>query len=208
MFPTEAPTPVESPQPVAGSSGAALPIKTAHHGERVFETAREILARIHAIRLQAMHEMGSMELDQTLARTLMAEFARLQLIISEDLTKSLIAFRTDLETSCEVLSSDFARTLNLHPDDPVSCQVEAIIQKFQQSTSMKMNLPLMELGTAREDMEGFLRSCLHEISSQSESWELIKELSWKLLATPAGYEKLFRPPNLTSEPCSSESWLD
>ena len=112
----------------------------------------------------------------------MAEFARLQLIISEDLTKSLIAFHTDLETSCEVLSSDFVRTLNLHPNDPVSRQVKAIIQKFQQSTSMKMNLPLMELGAAREDMEGFLWSCLHKISSQSESHELIEELSWKLSA--------------------------
>ena len=183
VFPTEAPTPVESPQPVVGSSGAALPIKTAHHEERVLETAHKILARIHAIRLQAMHEMGSVwELDRTLARTLMAEFARLQLIISEDLTKSLIAFHTDLETSCEVLTSDIARTLNLHPDDPVSHQVKTIIQKFQQSTSMKMNLPLMELGAAREDMEGFLQSCLHEISSQSESWELIEELSQKLSA--------------------------
>ena len=121
VSPTEAPAPAESPQPVVGSSGAALPIKTTHHGERVLETARKILACIHAIHLQAMHEMGSMwELDRTLARTLMAEFTRLQLIIGEDLNKSLIAFRTDLETSCEVLMSDFARTLNLHPNDPVS----------------------------------------------------------------------------------------
>ena len=107
------------------------------------EIARKILAHIHAIHLQAMHEMRSVwELDRTLARTLMAEFARLQLIIGEDLTKSLIAFRTDLESSCEVLSSDLVRTLSLHPNDPVSRQVKAIIQKFQQSTSMKMNLPL------------------------------------------------------------------
>ena len=183
MSSTEAPAPAESPQPVAGSSGAALPIKTAHHGERVLETARKILAHINAIRLRAMHEMGSVrELDQTLARTLMAEFMRLQLIIGEDVNKSLIAFRTDLETSCEVLMSDFARTLNLHPDDPVSCQVKAIIQKFQQSTSMKMGLPLMELEAAREDIEGFLWSCLRKISSQSESWELIEELSRKLSA--------------------------
>ena len=147
------------------------------------ETVHEILAHVHTIHLQAMHEMGSVwELDLTLARTLMAEFARLQLIISEDLTKSLIAFHTDLETSCGVLMSDIARTLNLHPNDPVSRQVKAIVQKFQQSTSMKMNLPLMELGAAREDMEGFLRSCLYEISSQLESQKLIKELSWKLLA--------------------------
>ena len=78
--------------------------------------------------------------------------------------------------------TDFVRTLNLHPDDPVSRQVKAIIKKFQQSTSMKMNLPLMELEAAREDMEGFLQSCLCEISSQLESRELIKELSQKLSA--------------------------
>ena len=29
--------------------------------------------------------------------------------------------------------SDFAWTLNLHPDDPMSSQVKAIIQKIQQS---------------------------------------------------------------------------
>ena len=146
MVPTEAPAPAASPQPVAGSSGAALPIKTAHYGERVFETARKILAHIHAIHLQTMHEMGSMrEFDQTLTRTLMAEFTRLQLIIGEDLTKSLLAFRAGLETSCVVLMSDLTRTSNLHPDDPTSHQVKAIIHKFQQSTSMKMDLPLMEL---------------------------------------------------------------
>ena len=40
VSPTEAPAPAESPRPVVGSSDAALPIKTAHHGEQVFETAR------------------------------------------------------------------------------------------------------------------------------------------------------------------------
>ena len=197
VSPTEAPAPAESPQPVVGSNGAALPIKTAHHGERVLETARKILARVHAIRLQAMHEMGSVrELDRTLAHTLMAEFTRLQLIIGEDLNKSLIAFRTDLETSCEVLTSDFARTLNLHPNDPVSRQVKAIIQKFQQSTSMKMGLLLMELEAAREDMEGFLWNCLREISSQSESWELIEELSWKLSAHASRVREVVQAPKL------------
>ena len=197
VSPTEAPAPAESPQPVAGSSGAALPIKTTHHGEQVFETAHEILEHVHAIRLQVMHEMGSVrEFDRTLARTLMAEFTRLQLIIGEDLNKSLVVFRTDLETSCEVLMSDFTRTLNLHPDDPMSCQVKAIIQKFQQSTSMKMNLPLIELEAAREDMEGFLWSCLHEISSQSESRELIEELSQKLSAHASRVREVIQAPKL------------
>ena len=197
MSPTEAPTPAEFPHPEVGSTDAALPIKTAHHGEQVLETAHKILACVHAIRLQAMHEMGSvLELDQTLACTLMAKFVRLQLIIGEDLTKSLIAFHTDLGTSCEVLSSDIARTLNLHPDDPVSHQVKAILQKFQWSTSMKMNLPLMELGADREDMEGFLQSRLSEISSQTESWKLIEELSWKLSAHASRVRELVQAPEL------------
>ena len=200
VSPTEAPAPVVSPQPMVGSSGAALPIKTAHHGERVLVTACEVLACIHAIRLQAMHEMGSMrELDRTLAHTLIAEFTSLQLIIGEDVNKSLIAFCTDLDTSFEVLMSDLARILNLHPDDPVSHQVKAIIQKFQQSTSMKMGLPLMELEAVREDMEGFLRSCLHEISSQSETREIIKELSQKLSAHASRVQEVVQAPKLDEQ---------
>ena len=91
VSPTKAPTPGESPQPEAEGSGAALPPKTAPHGERVLEAAREILTCVHALHLQTMHEMGSVwELDRTLARTLLAESVRVQQIIGEDFTKSLI----------------------------------------------------------------------------------------------------------------------
>ena len=74
--------------------------------------------------------------------------------------------------------------------------MKAIIQKFQQSTSMKMNLPLMELEAARKDMEGFLRSCLCKISSQSESWELIEELSRKLSAHASRVREVVQAPEL------------
>ena len=59
MFQTEAPTPGESPQPEVGGSGRALPTKMASNRERVLETTREILANIHTLHLQTMHEMGS-----------------------------------------------------------------------------------------------------------------------------------------------------
>ena len=112
----------------------------------------------------------------------MAEFVRLQLIVGKDFTKSLIALCTDLEASCEVLMSDIARTLDLHPDDPMSHQVKAALHKFQQTTSLKVTLPLMELEAARDDMEEFMWSHLQEISCQTESRELIGELSQKLAA--------------------------
>ena len=68
VSPTEAPTPGESPQIEAGGSDKALPIKTAHHSERVLKTTREFLGCLHALHLQTMHEMGSMqEVDHTLA---------------------------------------------------------------------------------------------------------------------------------------------
>ena len=120
----------------------------------------------------------------------MAEFARLQLIVSEDFTKSLIALRTDLEASCEVLMLDIVRTVDLHPDDPASHQVKAALLKFQQTTSLKANLPLMELKAARDDMEEFMRSHLREISSQTESQELIGELSQKLAAHTSRVQEL------------------
>ena len=150
-----------------------------------------------------LHEMGSVrELDWTVARTLMAEFARLQLIVGEDFTKSLIALCADLEASSEMLVSDIVRTVDLHPDDPVSHQVRAALQKFQQTTSLKVNLPLMELQAAREDMEEFMRSHLQEISSQTESRELIRELSQRLADHTSRVQELVQVPELAEEEVS------
>ena len=56
---TEAPTPGESPQLETGGSDKVLPTKMAPDREQVLETTREILACIHALHLQTMHEMGS-----------------------------------------------------------------------------------------------------------------------------------------------------
>ena len=97
VSPEQAPAPGKAPQVVVSGSKAAFPTETTHQGERALETALNILEHIHAIRLQTMHDMGGMrELEQTLARTLMAEFVRLQLILGEDLTKSLSALHSEL----------------------------------------------------------------------------------------------------------------
>ena len=42
---------------------------------------------------------------------------------------------------------------------------------------MKVNLPLIELEAAREDLGRFLQGCLHELSSNPRSREVVKELS-------------------------------
>ena len=126
--------------------------------------------------------MGGMrELEQTVVCTFMAEFVRLQLILGEDLTKSLSALHSELETSSEALSSDLLSVLNLHSGDLAFPRVKELIQKHQQSISMKVNLPLMELEAAREDLGGFLQRRLSKLSSHLKSQEMIEELSWTLL---------------------------
>ena len=150
-----------------------------------------------------MHEMGSVwELDRILARTLMAEFARLQLIVGEDFTKSLLALHSDLEASGEALVSDIVRTIDLHPNDPAANQVNAALQTFQQSTSMKVALPLMQLEAARGDMEEFMRSRLRELSSQTESREPIGALSQKLTDHASWVQQLVQVPELMEEEVS------
>ena len=160
-FQPEVPAHGKPPGIQIGGGDKSLPMKTVPNRERVLETTRKILGHIHTLHLQMMHKMGSVwEVDQTLAWTLMAEFVRLQLIVGEDFTKSLLALHSDLEASCEVLVSDIVRTIDLHPNDPAAHQVKAVLQTFQQSTSMKVTLPLMELEAARGDMEEFMWSRL------------------------------------------------
>ena len=200
VSPEQAPAPGKAPQVVAGGSKAVFPTETTHQGERALETALDILEHIHAIRLQTMHDMGGMrELEQTLVRTLMAEFVRLQLILGEDLTKSLLALCSELETSSEALSSDLLSVLNLHSGDLEFPWVKELIQKHQQSISMKVNLPLMELEAAREDLGGFLQRCLHELSSHSKSWEMIKELSWTLSTHANRIQEVIQVPGIQEQ---------
>ena len=175
--PKEAPAPEKAPQAVAGGSKAASLTETTHQGERDLETMLGIAERIHALRLQILHEMGGLrELEQAAVHTLMAEFARLQSILCEDLTKSLSALCSELETSSEVLSADLLNVLNLHPGDPAFHQAKELIQKHHQLVS-KVNLPLIELEVAKEDLERFLQKHLRELSSDPKAWEVVEGIS-------------------------------
>ena len=82
------------------------------------KTTRSILNQVHTLQLQSMYELGSIrEMDMTLAQTLMADFVRLQVIINEDLTKSLLALHADLEMSSVALVFNIARVMDFLPDD-------------------------------------------------------------------------------------------
>ena len=171
--PKETPVPEEAPQAMAGGSKAASPTQTTRQGERDLETVLGVVERIHALHLQIIHKMGSVrEVEQAAVCTLMCE----------DLTKSLSALRSELEASSEVLLADILNTLNLHPGDPGFSRVRELIQKHRQSVSIKVNLPLIELEAAKEDLERFLQECLRELGSDLKAREVLEEISQILLS--------------------------
>ena len=146
----------------------------------------------------------ALELDHTQAWTLLAESAWGQLIIGEDLAQSLMTLRAHLEASSEMLLLDLAKTFGLQPNNPALCQVHAILQRYQQATSLKVNLSLMELQAAQDDLEVFLWSRLQEISSQTESRDLIEELMQKLSAHTSRVRELVRVTELAEEEVSHQ----
>ena len=180
--PREAPAPEGASLATAGSSQAASTMETARQEEQDLEVALSAVRRIHAIRLQTIHNIGCMrEVEQVAVSTLMAEFARLQVILGEDLTQSLSALHLELEASSEVQLADILNILNLRPGNPGFSRVRELLQKHHQLVSMKVNLPLIEIEAAKEDLDRFLQECLRELGSSPQAQEVLEEITRRLM---------------------------
>ena len=157
--------------------------------------ARSILDQAHALQLQSMGDLGRIrDLDRTLAGTLMAEFARVQLIVQEDVGKSLVALRSDLLASCSAFVADVGRVMDVPPADPRLALLEASLERFRRQASLKFDLPLAEMDAAAVDITAFMNARLQELSSRSELPDLIEEAArlmdrhnnqvWELVRNP------------------------
>ena len=121
------------------------------------------------------------EVEQAAVRTLLAEFARLQAILGEDLTKSLSALHLDLEASSEAIFADVLNMLNLRSGNPGFSRIKELLQKYHQSVSLKVNLPLIQLEAAKVDLNRFLQERLHELGSGPQAQEELGEITQWLL---------------------------
>ena len=167
---------------MGSSSQAVSPKESASEEERDLEIVRDVVRCLHAVCLQAMHDMGCVrEVEQVAVRTLLAEFARLQAILREDLTGSLSALHLELEASSEAMLADVLDVLNLHSGDPGFSRVKELLQKYHQSVSLKVNLPLVELEAAKVDLNRFLQECLCELGSGPQAQEELGEITRRLL---------------------------
>ena len=201
LHPGEAPEAVEALSADESSPQEAPPAKSeankgASSPQWVLETTQGLLERIHASQLEALYEMGSMrKLDRTLSRALMVEFARIQLVMGKDLTKSLIALCLELENTSQAFLSDISRVLNLQPTDLAAYEVKAHLQAL----TIKMHLPLLELQAAREELEVFLQQRLQKIGSQTETRELVERLTGRMTSHANKVWELVSLPVLANE---------
>ena len=180
--PQQTPTPQGASPAIVSSSQAALPKETASEEERDLELIRDVARHLHAVRLQATHNMGCVrEVEQAAVRTLMVEFARLQAILGEDLTQSLSALCSELEALSEALLADVLNVLNLRHGNPGFSWVKELLLKHHQTVSLKVNLPLIELEAAKVDLNRFLQEHLHKLGSEPQAQEVLGEITWRLL---------------------------
>ena len=157
--------------------------------------ARSILDQAHALQIQSMGDLGHIrDLDRTLAGTLMAEFSRVQLIVQEDVGKSLVALWSDLLATCSAFIVDVGRVMDVPQADPRLALLEASLERFRRQASLKFDLPLAEMDAAAVDITTFMNARLQELSSRSELPDLIGEAAtlmdrhnnrvWELVRNP------------------------
>ena len=181
--------------PSSSSGNGAGRAEAAPSRERTLQMARSILDQAHALQLQSMGDLGRIrDLDRTLAGTLMAEFSHVQLIVQEDVGKSLVALRSDLLASCSAFVADIGRVMDVPPADPRLALLEASLERFRRQASLKFDLPLAEMDAAAVDITAFMNALLRELSSRSELPDLIEEAArlmdrhnnrvWELVRNP------------------------
>ena len=181
--------------PSSSSGNGAGRAEATPSRERTLQMARSILDQAHALQLQSMGDLGHIrDLDRMLAGTLMAEFSRVQLIVQEDVGKSLVALRSDLLASCSAFIADVGSVMDVPPADPRLALLEASLERFRRQASLKFDLPLAEMDAAAVDITAFMNAHLQELSSRSELPDLVEEAArlmgrhnnrvWELVRNP------------------------
>ena len=143
------------------------------------EIVCEILDQVYALHLETLQEMGFMrEVDRALAKSIMVEFLRLQLIVGDGLNTSLWAMHADLEAT----AADLMRYMDIAAQNSTALPsknpaIGAALHRFMGLVRLKLALPLAQVDAAREDMERFLHHHLEELHSQTDMKNLIDNLS-------------------------------
>ena len=173
------PTRAMTPPSATSSQALFTPTLGAHEIRGI---VRDTLDQVYALRLETLQEMGFIwEVDRALAKSIMVEFLRLQVIVGDDLNTSLWAMYADLEATVAELVRDMdiaaQNSTALPSKNPA---IGMALHKFTDLVRLKVALPLTQVDAAREDMERFFHHRLEELRSQTDMKNLIDNLSQRI----------------------------
>ena len=142
-----------------GSTGATTPPSTTSSqplftptlgAHEIKEIVREILDQVYALHLETLQEMGFIrEVDRALAKSVMAEFIRLQFIVGDGLNTSLQAMYADLEATV----ADLMRDMDIAAQNSTALPFEnpaigVALHRFTGLVKLKLALPLAQMDAA------------------------------------------------------------
>ena len=117
--------------------------------EDVNRIVQETLDTFHDLRIEGIQGMGAIrEIDRSLSKGIMSEFLRLQLIVCNDLSKSLMSLRSEVGTLTQSLLRDLGLAIQSERGTSSGSAVEVALQHFQDMMVLRMNLPLAQLDVA------------------------------------------------------------
>ena len=173
-------SPTHAMTPPSATSSQPLPTPTLGAHE-VRGIVRDTLDQVYALCLETLQEMGFIrEVDRALAKSIMAEFLRLQLIVGDDLNTSLRAMHADLEATMAELVRDMdivAQNSTALPSRNPAIRVA--LHRFMDLVRLKLALPLLRW---MSNMERFLHHHLEELRFQTDMKNLIDSLSQRIAA--------------------------
>ena len=166
------------------SATSSKPPTSALGDHEVMELVCDTLDQVYALCLETLQEMGFIwEVDRALAKSIMSEFIRLQLIVGDDLNTSLRAMHADLEATMDELIRDLDIAAQNSTDLPSkNPAVRVALHRFKELIKLKLALPLAQVDAACEDMDRFLQHRLEELRSQADMRNLIESLSQRVAA--------------------------
>ena len=150
----------------------------------VMELVHDTLDQVSALCLETLQEMGFIqEVDRALAKSIISEFIRLQLIVGDDRNTSLWAMHMDLEATTDELTRDLDIEVQNSTDLPSeNPSVRVALHRFKELVKLKLTLPLAQVDAACADMDRFLQHRLEELCSQADTRNLIEGLSQRVAA--------------------------
>ena len=177
----ESPTCAMTPPSATSSKPPPTPA-LGDHG--VMELVRDTLDQVYALCLETLQEMCFIrKVDRALAKSIMSEFIRLQLIVGDDLNTSLQAMHADLEATTDELIRDLDIAVQNSTDLPSeNPAVRVALHRFKELIKLKLALLLAQVDAAHEDMDRFLQHRLEELLSQADMRNLIESLSQRVAA--------------------------